>query len=131
LCMTHNIFITAAPTPSPHLHHDACNRRADLLRRRRSSPSRQRRHLRRPPYCDNQSAAGRPNASLDRHVRQQEQREDGRRRARGLVRVQSLRQRGHGNRRRGHAMLLLWMYNQVKRKKSPFARITASLSPPP
>jgi hypothetical protein len=35
LCMTHNIFITAAyfPTPSPHLHHDACNRRADLLSR--------------------------------------------------------------------------------------------------
>ena len=35
LCMMHNIFITAAyfPTPLPHLHHDACNRRADLLSR--------------------------------------------------------------------------------------------------
>ena len=26
---------------------------------------------------------------------------------------------------------VVWMYNQVKRKKSPFARITAPLSPPP
>ena len=35
LCMMHNIFITATyfPTPLPHLHHDACNRRADLLSR--------------------------------------------------------------------------------------------------
>jgi hypothetical protein len=35
LCMTHNIFISASyfPTPLPHLHHDACNRRADLLSR--------------------------------------------------------------------------------------------------
>ena len=35
LCMAHNIFISASyfPTPLPHLHHDACNRRADLLSR--------------------------------------------------------------------------------------------------
>jgi hypothetical protein len=35
LCMTHNIFISATyfPTPLPHLPHDACNRRADLLSR--------------------------------------------------------------------------------------------------
>ena len=26
---------------------------------------------------------------------------------------------------------VVWMYNQVKRKKSPFARITAPLSPAP
>ena len=33
--MTHNIFISATyfPTPLPHLPHDACNRRADLLSR--------------------------------------------------------------------------------------------------
>ena len=28
-------------------------------------------------------------------------------------------------------LFVVWMYSQVKRKKSPFARITASLSPPP
>ena len=77
LCMTHNIFISAAyfPTPLPHCPMTPATGEltySHAIRQRSSSPSRQRRHLRRPPHCDNRSAAGRRPASSDRHVRQQE-----------------------------------------------------------